>query len=1180
MAICYYACKEYWIKLASPESTTGYKKPDKMIQKYLLKILFVDDVPSDVDLAVLELRKEKLKFEYTTVCTRIDLVKALKEFNPDLIISDYMMPSFNGLQALKETKEFGPEIPFILYTGSVNEEIAVECIKAGAQDYVIKEHSTRLPFAVKEALEQARNNKEKRASELLLRENEEKLQSIFTAAPVGIGLVINRVFMEMNDAFCNMTGYRRSELIGKSSEILYSSTEEFLNVGKEKYRQITEKGTGSVESKLKCKDGKILNVILSSTPLDKNNYSKGVTFTVLDITERKKAEDDLKESHRLINTLISNLQVLVYRCRNDKQFTMEFLSEGAREITGYSPADLLYNSKLSYNDLIHKADRDYVWTEVQKAVKSRKHYQITYRIITKNGEIRWVWEKGEGVFLKSGELEFLEGFIIDITQRKNMEEELRKSRHLFETFAQTSPVGIFRTQPNGFTTYVNPRWLELSGLTAEEATGFGWLKAVHPDDREKLERGWNSDVQSKISSVAEYRFVRRDGSIVWVIGNAVPELIDNEVVDYIGTITDITYRKQAEDRLRNSEERLKILFDYAPDAYYLYDLMGNFVDGNFACEKLVGYNRNELIGKNFLKLSLISSNSLPLAAKLLSLNFLGKGTGPDVLVLNRKDGSLVTIEIITYPVKIKDQTLVLGIARDISERLRTEKTIRESEEKYRVIFENVQDVYYETSVEGTILEVSPSIGILSKGQYRMDDLIGKSIFDFYSDPKERQVILAELGEKGALNDFEITLINRDGSHTPCSISAKLVFDVDGHPEKIIGSIHDITERKNASDVLRLSKEKAEASDKLKTEFLNNISHEVRTPLNGILGFAEIISLQDLSEEEKKDSIAMLFESSNRLLNTITNYMDISLITSGSLSVNKKDFIPAVIIRKISHNFESGCLNKRLELFLEIPEQSDNYFINSDPEICQKIISHFLDNAVKFTEKGSIHFGFNRTDEQIEFFVKDTGIGINLDSFNIIFDRFVKESQGSFKVTEGSGLGLSIAMGMSDAIGGKIRLESEPGVGSCFFLSVPVKKRDEESSPINPAKDSLKTIADSMILVAEDDETNFYYLNALITRETGIKVLHASNGREAIELFKTNPDIKLILMDIKMPEIDGFEATRQIKLINPNVNIIAITAYAMSGDEERIIAAGCDGYLSKPINKKSLLEKIAEFIKIR
>ena len=198
-----------------------------MIQKSQLKILFVEDVPSDVDLAVLELRKEKLKFDYITVCTRADLVRALREFNPDIIISDYMMPAFNGLQALKEAKAYDPDIPFILYTGSVNEETAVECIKAGAQDYVIKEHMTRLPFAVKEAIDQVRINKEKRASELLLRDNEEKLQSIFSVAPVGIGLVVDRVIIEVNDFFCDLTGYTRTELIGKSTEILYSSTNEF-----------------------------------------------------------------------------------------------------------------------------------------------------------------------------------------------------------------------------------------------------------------------------------------------------------------------------------------------------------------------------------------------------------------------------------------------------------------------------------------------------------------------------------------------------------------------------------------------------------------------------------------------------------------------------------------------------------------------------------------------------------------------------------------------------------------------------------------------------------------------------------------------------------------------------------------------------------------------------------------
>jgi CheY-like chemotaxis protein len=326
-------------------------------------------------------------------------------------------------------------------------------------------------------------------------------------------------------------------------------------------------------------------------------------------------------------------------------------------------------------------------------------------------------------------------------------------------------------------------------------------------------------------------------------------------------------------------------------------------------------------------------------------------------------------------------------------------------------------------------------------------------------------------------------------------------------------------------------------------------------------------------------VAMLYESSNRLLNTITNYMDISLITSGSLTVNKKDFIPAGILRRVYNNFETVCMNKHLDIILEIPGQYENFVMNSDPEICQKIITHFIDNAIKFTENGSIHFGFNLSSGDLEFFVKDTGIGISLDSFNTIFERFVKDIQGPYKVSEGSGLGLPISRGMADAIGGKIRLDSKPGSGSCFFLTIPIKTNKETHSPDVPGKEMKEVGKGSLILVAEDDETNFYYLNALLTRETGAKILHAANGREAIDLFKANRDIKLILMDIKMPEIDGFEATRQIKLIDKNVPIIAITAYAMSGDEERIMSAGCDGYLSKPLNRKSLIEKVSEFIKI-
>jgi hypothetical protein len=1008
-----------------------------------LKILFIEDLSSDVDLAVLELRKEKIRFDHKTVCTLVDLIKALNEFKPDLIISDYMMPSFNGLQALKEVTKFDPELPFILLTGSVNEETAVECIKSGAQDYVIKEHMKRLPFAVKEALEQVRINKEKRASELLLIENEEKLQSIFRAAPVGIGLVVNRILIEVNDALCCMTGYVRKELIGKSSEILYSSAEEFLNAGKEKYQQIAEKGTGTVETKLKCKDDKILNVIISSAPLDKKDHSKGVTFIVLDITERKRSE-----------------------------------------------------------------------------------------------------------------------------------EALTASQHLFQTLAQVSPVGIFRTKSDGYTTYVNPKWMELSGLTCNEALGFGWLKAVHPDDRQQLEGKWKTYIKFQEYSIAEYRFLRADGSIVWVIGDAVPEWNNDKIIGYIGTITDITVHKKSEEALAESEASLRFVLDGISTGIVIIDPETHtIVDVNMAAVRLIGETKEKIIGSACHKFI------CPAEEGKCPVTDLKQFINNSERVLIDKEGKRIPILKSVVKITLHGRLLLLENFTDITDRHNAEESLKVSEEKYRGIFENVQDVYYETLINGTILEVSPSIKILSKGQYEIKDLVGKSLVDFYVELKEREFILTELKTKSTITDFEVTFKNRDGSHVPCSISAKLVLDVNGYPNKIIGSMHDITDRKNATEALKLAKEKAEASDRLKTEFLNNISHEVRTPLNGILGFAEIAFQQELSEEEKNSSHAMLQESSDRLLNTITNYMDISLITSGNMSVHNKDFFPTLFLGKIFNNYESVCSNRKLDFFLDIPGQSDGLSINSDPEIVQKILSHFLNNAVKFTEKGSIHFGFNRNEGQLEFFVKDSGIGIGLNSFNNIFERFAKEDHGPHRVTEGSGLGLSIAKGMSELIGGKIRVESELGIGSCFFLTIPIKKDAEILSTGSARRINRKAIPGSMILVAEDDETNFYFLNALLTMETDAKILHAANGREAIELFKANPGIKLILMDMKMPEMDGFEATKQIKLINTDVYIIAITAYAMSGDEARIMASGCDGYLSKPINKKSLLEKISEFVKI-
>jgi len=274
-----------------------------------------------------------------------------------------MMPAFNGLQALKEVKEFDPEIPFILCTGSINEETAVECIKAGARDYVIKEHMTRLPFAVKEVLEQNRIQSEKRAAELLLKENKEKLQSIFSVAPVGIGLITDRVFTEVNDTFCKMTGYSRKEIIGKDSEMVYATREEYETAWIDKYKNIAENGTGSVETRFKRKDGRILNIFLSLTTLDEHDLTKGVTFSVMDITERKLAEEALRK-HRdhleeLVNERTEELSKAKKEADEANRAKSEFLANMSHEIRTPMNAVLGYAELLGYM-LEDKTQRDYL----------------------------------------------------------------------------------------------------------------------------------------------------------------------------------------------------------------------------------------------------------------------------------------------------------------------------------------------------------------------------------------------------------------------------------------------------------------------------------------------------------------------------------------------------------------------------------------------------------------------------------------------------------------------------------------------------------------------------------------------------------------------------------------------------------------------------------------------------
>jgi PAS domain S-box-containing protein len=891
-----------------------------MSDKKLLRILFIEDLPSDVDLAVLELKRENLKFEHQTVCSRKDLIKAIGEFEPDLIISDYMMPSYNGLQALKDVKKINDSIPFILYTGSINEEIAVRCLKEGADDYIIKEHLTRLPFAVKEALEQAAARSEKKIAENELISSFSLLNASLESTADGIMITDGHGGMrKWNKKFLEMWDIPMENMVNQKDE----SEMQFI-------------------------------------------YDK-----ILNVEEFKK--------------------------------------------TMY---EVIHNPEKSSFDRVEFKDGRYF-----------ERYSLPQKIDDK--VVGRVWS------------------FRNVTESVKAQIELKK----LSSAVEQNPASIVITDFDGNIEYVNPKGCEITGYTKEELIGKN-PRILSGGDKtiSEYKELWDTIKSGKVWE-GEFHNKKKNGDMYWESASITPiKNSKGDIINFLAIKENITERKSLEEARKASEQRYHELFLSNPFPIYIFDTDTlEFIEVNNATVDNYGYTREE-----FAKMTL------------------------------------------------KD----LRVPEDIPE-----------------LIEYVK----------------------------------------------------KLGNEPA-HSTHMRHRRKDGSVFPVENTSYVLPDKQGRKTRLSMTL-DISERVKAAEQMKLAFEKAEASDKLKTTFLNNISHEVRTPLNGILGFAELLTQPDLTEEEKSDSLDMLRQGSNRLLNTITNYVDISLLTTGTMSHTRKEVKPAVLLSRVCEDFNEMIVKKGLKLSLNVPGDKKDFTISSDPEILIKILHHLLSNAVYFTEKGGIDVGYTLKDNFCEFFVRDTGIGISQKSIGTIFDHFIKEERDPTKPSEGSGLGLSIAKGMIELLGGKINVESKINSGSMFTFIIPVNMENIEHFSGKSESETKVAVKSRKILVAEDDDANFYYINAVLKRETDAEVLHAINGKEAIDLYKRNPGIDLIIMDIKMPILDGLEATRQIKAINKEVPIVALTAYAMVGDEKKILDAGCDGYLSKPINKKIFIEKISEFIKI-
>ena len=770
-------------------------------------------------------------------------------------------------------------------------------------------------------------------------------------------------------------------------------------------------------------------------------------------------------------------------------------------------------------------------------------------------------------------------FEIDIVAHKEVAKELEESRDLFTNLACLIPGVIYqyRLFPDGHSSfpYSSLGMNEIYEVAPEEVKHdtTAILNRFHPDDFEYVKETILESARTLDIFYCEYRVILPIQGLRWRWCQAYPERLPDGSTLWHGIVLDTTERKQSEEKLQQMVDDLQKSQHMAHVGNWKQDLISGIYTSSVELLRIFEFplgsylkiqNISECIHPDDLDRVMNKRKELLQSKESYTIEFriITKDTGQ---VKNLKSIGEIQCDMDGNPIAI------IGTIQDVTHNEKAEEVQRQLKLLSRAIEHSPVSVVI-TDKNGNIEYVNPKFSVLTG--YTIDEVKGKNPrvlqsgkhpISFYKELWE--TILSGKEWKGEFYNKK-----KNGELYIESAIISPILDSHGEISYFVAVKEDITEKKMMLEDLIKAKEKAEENNKLKTAFLNNISHEIRTPFNGMLGYLSILQHNELSEKEKDEYFGIINNSAYRVMNTINDIVEISEIQSGQMKLTNHEIAVKNIAVEQFNRFKPEADRKGIVYRFQNDLPEDISLITGDELKLKTIIYNLIDNALKFTDSGSVEFNISKTGNYLKFTIKDTGIGIPESKLPTIFECFMQVDTSKTRLFEGLGLGLSISKAHVEMMDGELWVESEMDKGSTFCFTIPYKSISDElksgktRNHTNNLNHHLKKLK---ILIAEDDEVSLELIQYFVG-SIGEEILIARNGFEAIELCRNNQDIDLILIDIKMPGMDGLEATRQIRQFNPGVIIIAQTAYAFNEDKEKAIAVGCNDYISKPLNQNILL----------